>query len=1327
MQFVRRGCAVLASTALVMSGLGIWGPVGIAHAASLAGSTFEIDSDANLTPSTGIDWLATAGGAMRSGVSVVNDMPAGATDNSFKSTAEDDTPATVDAGSIPNNKVDLQSFGMYAEHAGTDVFLNLFFTRASTTGDANMDFEFNQSPNVKNNPAGSTQVIPVRTPGDLLLTYDYTPTGGGSLVISERRWLAAGQWGPATSPGVNALGSINSSAIAATDSGGLGALDPFTFGEASLNLLGLLPQNQGCVTYGSVYVKSRASSSFSAELKDFIAPQSATISNCGSVKVHKTNGAGSAMSGAGFTLYRDDAPLGGVAHGVEDTLAVASGSTDGSGNLTLSNIPKGDYWLVETGVPAGHSAAADQHVSITAGDQVVPFNLDDPFTARTNLSATVTATGSQHQDDLWTITKDVNKTKVNIADGSTATFDYSVTVSPNGQTNGNYALTGNVHVVNPNPLDDIPVTATVATTVGGGATCPVTGGVGATVPHSSSIDLPYTCTFTSAPAAGNVTATVTWDAAAAHTPSGTTSDTTGATFPVTAETNKTITVVDDQTDPANPVTLGTQDHSAAAHTYTYSLTKAGVGGKCTDYTNTASIKETAQTASKTVTVCVGQDLTVTKTALTAQHRTFLWNISKDVDKTQRNVSAGGTATFTYTVTATPNGSTDDGWSTTGDITVTNPNAWEDIDADVTDTVNVGGGATCTVNGSTHVTVKALSTEKLTYSCTFTGVPGNGTNTATATWDATKAATPTGTATGTAAVVFQPTSKTNETITVVDDKTDPAHPVTLGTATWSAGPTTFTYTLGLQGNAGTSTSYTNVASIAQTGQTATKTVTVNVGSPLSVSATAQGSFGRTDLWAISKDVDKTTVHAASGTTATFHYTVTATPSGFADGSYTLNGNVTVTNPNSWEAITGNVTVTTSVDPAATCTVTGGTGKSVPANSSVTLAYACSLTGTPALAGNVTASVAWDSVAASTATGSASSSAPVAFGVGGTANSTVTVVDDMTDPNNPVTLGTATWSNGPTSFTYALDKAGVAGSCRSYTNTATITQTQQSSSKQVTVCLADPLAVAVTAQGSYDRDDLWSITKDVDHTTLTTATGGVVTFHYTVTAKPNGFANSAYALGGNVTVTNSNDWQAIASDVTVTTDVDPGASCTVTGGTGVSVAAGGSVTLPFVCSFTGTPSLTGSVVATATWDATAASTATGTATTTTATSLVQSGEAHSTVTVVDDKTDPANPVTLGTATWANGDTAFSYDVNKTVGTGCVTYTNTASLVETGQSASQDVAACGEFTGGGGVITPPAKGGGTLTFTGAYTSVMAEWALAALGAGLLLLLLGRRRRTS
>ena len=207
--------------------------------------------------------------------------------------------------------------------------------------------------------------------------------------------------------------------------------------------------------------------------------------------------------------------------------------------------------------------------------------------------------------------------RIEIAEGGTATFNYTVKVTPDGCTDSGWAVSGKITVANPNAFAIAGVSVTDA--IDNGGACTVTGGTNVTVPADGNVVLDYSCTYAAArsPTAGTNTATATWDAddlqhAERARPSARRALT--SRLSRLSETNKTITVIDDKTDPANPVTLGTWNWADGEHTFTYSLDKQGVAGKCTDYTNTAVIDETEQSDSQKVTVCVGKDLTVSKTA-----------------------------------------------------------------------------------------------------------------------------------------------------------------------------------------------------------------------------------------------------------------------------------------------------------------------------------------------------------------------------------------------------------------------------------------------------------------------------------------------------------------------------------------------------------------------------------------------------------------------------------------------------------------------------------------------------------------------------------------
>jgi hypothetical protein len=298
----------------------------VAFAASLPGSDFEIDDNANLINDANnplpddwatIDQSPPGPDQTADGFEVRKmDEPTGRGDNSFgEGTKEDDAVPTVVSGRIPNNKSDLLNFGVYLETTDTgEQFLNLFWHRVQEpTGTTNMDFEFNQSSTLSSN--GTT---PVRTGGDLLIQYDLAQ-GGTTPQLFLSKWLTqeyvddqnaaqdpdpytgnpaedceASNSYPCWSTKVDltaqgdATGSINTTTILAANSDGLGNISPRTFGEAQIDFDAIVGgSGDNCVSFGSAYLKSRSSDSFTSAIKDFIAPATLNLNNCATVIIRK--------------------------------------------------------------------------------------------------------------------------------------------------------------------------------------------------------------------------------------------------------------------------------------------------------------------------------------------------------------------------------------------------------------------------------------------------------------------------------------------------------------------------------------------------------------------------------------------------------------------------------------------------------------------------------------------------------------------------------------------------------------------------------------------------------------------------------------------------------------------------------------------------------------------------------------------------------------------------------------------------------------------------------------------------------------------------------
>lgn len=430
----RLAAVFVAAGALALGGLQ---PAFATHAlVGLAGSNFEIDADANLKlddPAPSMDW-ATVGEARKA------DLPSGSGDDSFGQGASEDTavPTVVD-GSIPPNKSDLKTFGTYLEVAGATKFLHLFWHRVQDpTGTTNMDFEFNQS-----STQSANTITPERTQGDLLIQYDLS-NGGTHPTLWLSTWetmdktkCQASNKVPCWSTKSNlssagiAAGSINTSAILDTDSDGLGAISARTFGEATVNFTALIPPGT-CTSFGSAYLKSRSSDSFTSALKDFIAPLSVSINNCGSVRIVKTDDANAPLAGAEFTLYKDLGTIGGTRDPNVDVITdpVQKCTTGSAGVCTINSVLFGTYWVVETVVPTNHDPAPDTAITVTT-DQMVTVTLVDPR-QRGVIEITKTAkhfgrTLATPTEPNLTATFEVKKGSTVIMNGSSGTWSTDAT------------------------------------------------------------------------------------------------------------------------------------------------------------------------------------------------------------------------------------------------------------------------------------------------------------------------------------------------------------------------------------------------------------------------------------------------------------------------------------------------------------------------------------------------------------------------------------------------------------------------------------------------------------------------------------------------------------------------------------------------------------------------------------------------------------------------------------------------------------------------------------------------------------------------------------
>ncbi|MFC7613559.1 hypothetical protein ACFQV2_08010 [Actinokineospora soli] len=415
-------------------------------AANLGGSPFDAGDGNLVLNDEAQDWVNAPNRK------VGLDKPTGQTDDSFgQGTKEDTAVPTVVDGSIPNNKSDLTRLYVANEKVSGKEFLYLAWERVQEpNGTTNMDFEFNQD-----STASANGVTPIRTAGDVLIKYDLSQ-GGVNPVLGYHLWVTTGTaqqvceasntvpcWGKVQSLAGNFEGSINTPAV--TDPIPPDAprtLSPRTFGEAAINLSdsGILPPNV-CKTFGSAYLKSRASDSFTAALKDFIAPVPVNISNCGSIVVRKVTVNGDSTF--------DYTTTGGLS---PSTFQLSNGGT-----RTYTDVASGSYSVTESAPPAGWTLQGLQCTASGAGTSVTTTGatanitmagdglVDCTYTNHTKLSPAITTLLSAELVPIGTTVHDTATLSGASANaGGTVTY----TVFSDSGCSQNPQDAGTVNVVN---------------------------------------------------------------------------------------------------------------------------------------------------------------------------------------------------------------------------------------------------------------------------------------------------------------------------------------------------------------------------------------------------------------------------------------------------------------------------------------------------------------------------------------------------------------------------------------------------------------------------------------------------------------------------------------------------------------------------------------------------------------------------------------------------------------------------------------------------------------------------------------------------------------
>ena len=491
------------------------------------------------------------------------------------------------------------------------------------------------------------------------------------------------------------------------------------------------------------------------------------------------------------------------------------------------------------------------------------------------LQVAKTANGSFTRTYTWDLTKDWSGTYYKFIGDPLTSHAYHV-VATKHTVDSAFAVNGDITITNPAPY---PVSFTLSDLLSDGTpitpVCPTY-----TIPGSSSVTCPYNVALGSQ-LSGSNTATV----ASLHPFVYGNSTTVPITWTMTEVGYSTVHVTDngalletisdsDYWDYSKDFTCPTDQSLYVGGIYSYS------------YPNTASITETGQSDSETVTVHCYAPI-VWKDAHPSYHRDYTWTINKTADGSyDRFIGESVTHPFSVSVVKSE---ADSLFKVSGSITVTNPNPNAPmLGTTVSDQLDVLG-STVNVSCPDISNIPAGGTVTCTYEANLPSKT-NGNNTATATFNGISFPYQVGYAFG------DPTSVTGPASVTVTDTNGSQWEDVASDAYW---PYNMVYTCsidrGMYVDGTYSIVYPNTATIVETGQASSVNVTLNCYMPV-VNKTAETSYNRYWDWTIEKSADQTTLTLMPGELFAVNYTVEVNASS-TDADFLVAGEITVKNPKS----------------------------------------------------------------------------------------------------------------------------------------------------------------------------------------------------------------------------------------------------------------------------------------------------------------------------------------------------------------------------------------------------------------------------------------------